>query len=144
MTNSIDGSRIDASAKEIAIELDSTIYRLSAVKKAAYKFGNHFHVKLLPTTGQWVRVVLTPKAPTDTLDHWAGEFCNEVLDQELREVVAQETEPVKNLLLAQAFSATSLLDPAGEEGDYRLDPLGIRQPYSQSADQSDRDAVIKD
>jgi hypothetical protein len=48
----------------------------------------------------------------------AGEFCNEVLDQELRETIAEETAGIRNLLLAQAFSKTSLIDPELETADY--------------------------
>jgi hypothetical protein len=48
----------------------------------------------------------------------AGEFCNEVLDQELREIIAEETVGIRDLLLAQAFSKTSLIDPELETCDY--------------------------
>ena len=41
-----------------------------------------------------------------------GEFRNELLDQDLRETIAEETERVRNLLLAQAFSGLSLTDSA--------------------------------
>ncbi len=61
------------------------------------------------------------------LEFLAGEFRNEVLEQELREVVAEETRPVRDMLMAQAFSAFSLLDQEGDEGDYRKDPKGIRR-----------------
>ena len=71
--------------------------------------------------------LLKPKMASDTIELLTGEFCNEVLDQELREAVAQETEAVRNLLLAQAFSATSLLDEMGDTGDYRADCLAIRR-----------------
>jgi len=62
----------------------------------------------------------------ENFDFLAGEFQNEVLDQELREAVAEETKGIQNLLLAQAFSATSLLDPLGECADEGVDPLNIR------------------
>jgi hypothetical protein len=35
---------------------------------------------------------------------------------------------VRNLLLAQAFAQTSLLDPQGEQADYHDDPLNISRP----------------
>jgi hypothetical protein len=48
-----------------------------------------------------------------------------VLDQELRETVAEETKSVRDLLLAQTFSGLSLVDPVGENADYHDDPLVI-------------------
>jgi His-Xaa-Ser system protein HxsD len=111
----------------IIIELDPAVYRLSAIKKAAYRFGGRCHVQITAADGVGVQVTLIPKQPTENHDSLRGEFCNEVLDQELREVVTEETAGVRNLLLAQAFSATSLLDPDGETASDSDDPLGIRR-----------------
>jgi His-Xaa-Ser system protein HxsD len=111
----------------VEIELDAAVYRLEAVKKAAYRFGDRCVVTIDTMKPGTVRATLNPKAETDVAE-LAGEFKNEVLDQELREVVAKETEVIRNLLLAQAFSKTALLDPAGDAADFREDPLGIRPP----------------
>jgi His-Xaa-Ser system protein HxsD len=108
--------------------LDTTVYRLNAVKKAAYKFGDRCHVHIEPVEPTRVKVVLKGKKLLENIEFIAGEFCNEVLDQELREVVAAETEPVRNLLLAEAFSKTSLIRPECETADFRDDPCEIRQP----------------
>ena len=111
----------------VIIRLDPAVYRLTAVKKAAYKFGDRCHVEI--DSGQTrgtICVGLTPKSVLVDPAFLAGEFRNEVLDQELREVVAEETQAVRNVLLAQAFSGTALLDPTGEHADPAADPLGIR------------------
>lgn len=116
-----------ASLEAVEVELDAAVYRLDAVKKAAYRFGDRCYVTLDTQKPGLIRAVLVPKAAGDSAE-LIGEFKNEVLDQELREVVAKETEAVRNLLLAQAFSKTALLDPAGDTADFRADPLGIRPP----------------
>lgn len=118
------------SPEGLILEFESQVYRLSAVKKAAYKFGDRFHAQVSLGDGSTIRVLLQAKSPLESPDHVAGEFCNEVLDQELREQVAEETRPIRDLLLAQAFSATSLIDPHGDEGDFREDPLGIGRPWT--------------
>jgi His-Xaa-Ser system protein HxsD len=119
--------RIGASSPcGVQLEFDLAVYRLSAIKKAAYRFGDRFHVQLAGGQHDRVQVVLIPKTDADDAEFWAGEFCNEVLDQDLREVVAEETSAIRNLLLAQAFSATSLLDELGDRGDYLTDPMAIR------------------
>ena len=113
------------------VEFDAKVYRPRAVKKAAYKFGDrlHFHIEPRVQKGSEVdglRVTISLRQGGD-LEFLTGEFRNEVLDQELREVVAEETRPVRDMLMAQAFSAFSLLDEEGDEGDYRKDPKGIRR-----------------
>jgi hypothetical protein len=54
-----------------------------------------------------------------------GDFRNEILDQDLRESIAEETAQVRNLLLVQAFSGLSVTDTVADTADYGDDPLGI-------------------
>jgi His-Xaa-Ser system protein HxsD len=99
------------------VTFDSTIYRPNAIKKAAYKFGGLFYV-LITQLDRATEVRLKPKESCTSPDALVGEFCNEVLDQELRETVAEETAGIRDLLLAQAFSKTTLIDPELETGEY--------------------------
>ena len=121
--------------KDATLEFDAKVYRLSAIKKAAYKFGDRFHVDIRINSDNVIFCEVHPKAGVTITGELLGEFRNEVLDQDLREMVAEETNPIRRLLLAQVFSATSLIDDFGDEADYKQDPLGIRQPRL-TADQS--------
>ena len=96
---------------------DRNVYRLSAVKKAAYKYGGMFHVVIEGADGSVV-VSLRPASSTTNPEEAVGRFCNEVLDQELREEIAAETNGARDLLLAHAFSKTSLIDSELETSDY--------------------------
>jgi His-Xaa-Ser system protein HxsD len=109
-------------------EVDGNVYRLAAVKKAAYKFAGSCFVEVDQPEQGAIRIRLRAKGDSQLPPDIASEFQNEVLDQELRESVADETKSVRDLLLAHAFSQTSLIDRAGEVADYVDDPLGIRQP----------------
>jgi His-Xaa-Ser system protein HxsD len=113
---------------EVLLRFQLSIYRLAAVKKAAYRFGGRCFIHLTPCGADEVEVRLVPKTQDADIGTLAGDCTNEVLDQELRELIAEETSAVRNLLLAQAFSATSLVDPVGETADYRTDPNGIARP----------------
>ena len=104
-------------------EFDLKLFRLSAIKKAAYRFAGPFSVELEQVSDSLVRVKLTQRQSPGQLD--SSCLPNEVLDQELRETVAEETKSVRDLLLAQAFSGLSLVDPVGESADYHDDPLVI-------------------
>jgi His-Xaa-Ser system protein HxsD len=105
-------------------EFDLSLYRLAAIQKAAYRFTGPFSVELDRPSPKRVSVRLTPRpGVAQSVD--PSTLPNEVLDQELRETVAEETKTVRELLLAQAFSNLPLTDPIGENADYREDPLKI-------------------
>lgn len=103
---------------------DTSIYRLTAIQKAAYRFMGSFSIEMDRVNENVVRVRLIPRS-NSAPNIEASALPNEVLDQELREAVADETRAVRELLLAQAFSNLSLTDPSGENSDYRDDPLKI-------------------
>jgi len=110
-----DGTRI--------LKLDATVYRLTSVKKAAYKYGGLFHI-LIKQYGNDIEVQLKPKDDLKSPDAVIGDFCNEVLDQELREAISEQTAGVSELLLAQAFSKTSLIDSDLENEEYDSQDAG--------------------
>ncbi len=85
------------------VSLNAAAYGLSAIKKAAYKFEGHLHV-VVEQRGPMNEVQLVPCACCDSFDGLVRDFCNEVLDQELRERVAHEMAGIRELLLTQAFS----------------------------------------
>jgi His-Xaa-Ser system protein HxsD len=111
----------------VTICVDSRVFRLSAVKKAAYRLGDRFYagIQVDPEPENTIRVTLTAKTDRVSLETIEGEFRNELLDQDLREMIAEETEGVRNLLLAQAFSGVSLTGDDADAADYRNDPLRI-------------------
>jgi His-Xaa-Ser system protein HxsD len=111
--NTVDFGITTLTDGTLLLDIDSAVYRLSAVQKAAYKFSGHFHV-LIDQSETAIRVRLQPKADCALPEIAARDFANEILDQELREVVAAETEAVRNLILAQAFSKTSLINSEEE------------------------------
>jgi His-Xaa-Ser system protein HxsD len=118
--------------REVTLNIDPSVYRLSAVKKAAYRLGDRCSARIetLPRGG--IQVRLTTKSGDVAIDGLEGDFRNELLEQELREQIAGETERVRNLLLAHAFSGLAMSDATSETADYRDDPLGIGR--SQMAD----------
>jgi His-Xaa-Ser system protein HxsD len=97
---------------ELSVSLK--LYSLEAVKKTAYKFTDRFGVFLSSPEDDDGKVVVTfnneNESVRENFDLVYDEFCNELLDQDLRGTVVEKTEGVRNLILAQAFSKTSLLD----------------------------------
>ncbi len=110
---------------DILIAIDPHVYRLSAVKKAAYRIGDRCYAQIETVSDDLIQVRLKAKSETHSDQALEGEFRNELLDQELREAIAEETAGIRNLLLAQAFSGASLTASASDTADHRDDPLGI-------------------
>ncbi len=110
---------------EIIVCVDASVYRLSAVKKAAYRLADRCFVQIEALAGGRIQVTLTAKSGNTPLSTLEGDFRNELLDQDLRETIAEETKGVRNLILAQAFSGASLADAVADAADFRDDPLGI-------------------
>ncbi|MGD8451991.1 MAG: His-Xaa-Ser system protein HxsD [Phycisphaerae bacterium] len=119
---------VQATEAGLCLRLSTSLYRELAVKKAAYAFGGRFYVLLEPAGENTIRALLRPKGTLTDPALAAEEFCNVALDYELREVVADETRSLRSLILANAFSKTSLVDNGLDSADYRDDPHGISEP----------------
>ncbi len=123
-----------AQPEGLVVRFDTGLYRPIAIQKAAHKFGDRCHVLVRNCNDKQIEVVLKAKRPLDNPEFIAGEFCNEVLDQELREVVHEQTSGIKNLLLAHAFSNTALINEEFDTAAFEEDPCGIHVADRQKAD----------
>jgi His-Xaa-Ser system protein HxsD len=95
----------------VRIDLDLTVYRLSAVKKAAYRLAAECTIALGSPDRDYLPVsfMFEPGVGEKVTAAAIRSFYQELLDQELREQVAQETAPLRALIIAQAFSKTNLI-----------------------------------
>lgn len=95
----------------IALVIDLRVYRLSAIKKTAFRMADKCTAVLGSPDDYLLPLALRFKPGTS--ESAAGEvartFFQELLDQELREQIAEETNSVRTLILAQAFSKVDLI-----------------------------------
>ncbi|MDC0685721.1 His-Xaa-Ser system protein HxsD [Sorangium atrum] len=90
----------------IAFTVDLRAYRLAAVQKAAYRMA----AKCTAVIGQIddhsldVTLAFPPATGEQAALEVARVFFQELLDQELREKVGEETVSLRTLILAHAFS----------------------------------------
>jgi His-Xaa-Ser system protein HxsD len=78
-----------------------------AIKRAAYRFVDRLTIEIEPHADEII-CKLRPNAANLSPAALEVEFRNEVLDQDLRIQIGQETEPLRNLILSLAFSKTGL------------------------------------
>src|SRR5262245_53949097 len=92
------------------VSFDKSAASLATLKKAAYRFIDQFSVEFLPSESA-VRCILrfNPGAADVSVDRTVENFRKEVLDQDLRALIKVETETIRNLILAHAFSKTGLI-----------------------------------
>lgn len=92
-----------------AVRFSHAIFGLDEIKKAAYRFTDRcaFDFAL---EGEdvvcTIRIIATHGK--DDFQELEDAFRNEVLDQDLRRRIGEETAPVRNAILAYAFSKTGI------------------------------------
>lgn len=96
--------------KEITVEFDKRVFTTTAIKTAVYKYLDSFVCDIRIQDDE-VRCLLSfPTAISEVAcAQLVDNFKKEVLDQDLREKLKAETEPVRNLILAHAFSRTGIV-----------------------------------
>jgi len=94
-----------------AIDLDLRTYRMVAIQKAAYRLAGRCTVEFgaLCDTSLTVTLVVRPGVSDSVSAEVVRLFFQELLDQELREHLAEESRPLRALILAHAFSRTDLV-----------------------------------
>jgi His-Xaa-Ser system protein HxsD len=126
--------RYDSECSAI-IYLDPRIYSREAILKASYWYTETAYIQILPASSDdkfVIQITLRQSSPTLSnpqpikISELIGEYCNSVLDFELRQQVSVETEAVRQLILAKAFSESGVLedDPPGAISD----PVEAQKP----------------
>lgn len=94
----------------LEIKFDSRLYSSESVKRALYRFTDRFAADIRQTDNEFVCTLHFAADKSDvTKELDIMNFKKEVLDQDLREKIRAETESVRNLILAHAFSKTGLI-----------------------------------
>jgi His-Xaa-Ser system protein HxsD len=95
-------------AGEILVIFDQATVDLDALQRSAYAVAAEMTIDIRAAGSDYVCTLLPREhAPADDLKH---RFRAEVNDQILRARIGQETEPLRNLVFALAFSQTGLAD----------------------------------
>ncbi len=114
--------------QEATIRVDVSLYGEDALLRAAHRLTDRCGVQIERGHEGEVLVRLARRQSLDDLERLAQDFLNELLDQTLRARIRAETEPVRRLLIAQAFSSANLLNPPLDDVDPESDPLQIGMP----------------
>ncbi len=106
------------------LRLQLGLYEISTVYKAVYLFLGRAFFHLQAVDGELV-ISIRPKTPSDKIYELIGELQNELIEQRVRDLVSSETEEIRKILYAQAFSRTNLVLQARDVKNALSDPEGI-------------------
>jgi His-Xaa-Ser system protein HxsD len=94
-------------AREIVLVFDQAVVDLDALQRSAYAVAAEMTVDIRISGSDYL-CTLFPRKQAPAADELKHRFRSEVNDQILRARIAKETEPVRNLVFALAFSQTGL------------------------------------
>jgi His-Xaa-Ser system protein HxsD len=99
------------------LEIDTTLYALPALWRACYALSDRCYLFLArgSESRDRVTVALSVKGSGEASEAALGDFCNALIDHQLRHHLAEETAGLRELIVAQAFAEGNLLEP-DEEG----------------------------
>ena len=90
------------------LRFDSSVYALEAVQKAAYRFIDRLTIVIANKNSELVCDIEIVPDITTPPEHLIADFKRELLDQQLRLQIKNETADVRNLILSFVFSRTGL------------------------------------
>lgn len=100
----------------ILVSLYKAFYEKTAVFNAAHKFTDRFTVLIEPLDDNTVGVYFQPKRGLEIeeqdLTDAASNFCNEVLDQQVRLDIEARYGVLREMIVKQAFSPVALSELA--------------------------------
>ena len=104
--------------KEARVEFDLGAFSIESIKRAAYRFSDRFVFDVSISGKSALCVLVFPDTATfELMDEVTSNLRKEVLDQDLRQSIRAETESVRNVILAHAFSRTDLVTSDSIQGD---------------------------
>jgi His-Xaa-Ser system protein HxsD len=114
----------------LRLTLSTKIYSIGAILRSCYWLTDRCYVHLAPASEGHVDVTLLAKVGKEaTTSSAASEILNQLVDNQLRVSIQQETATVRELIVAQAFSDVDLIDdrgrPVGPGGTPRMDESTI-------------------
>lgn len=111
VTPDSEGAPLTIQNGTIRTSIDLRAYRMTAIQKAAYRFAKEFTLVLGANDQNSLPVTFLFAEGTAEGEAFEAVrvFFRELLDQELRERIGEETRAIRSLILAQAFSKTDLI-----------------------------------
>jgi His-Xaa-Ser system protein HxsD len=97
---------------EREVTFEASMHSADAIQRAVYSLSDRLACDIATDGALFRCVVHVDEAHANDVEPILADFRNAVIDETLRERIRRETEEVRNLILALAFSNTGLVDAA--------------------------------
>ena len=124
----MDADPVSASGRDRLTRIDLSVYGIETVLKSVYRFTGSCFVHLQHDGDRVVALRMRPKRPEEDPDLAIRNLLNDLVDQQLRSIVAVETAATRDLIMAHALSQTTLIRPDLETADPKKDPQNVSIP----------------
>jgi His-Xaa-Ser system protein HxsD len=94
----------------VIVHLDTGIYSRQAIFRTSCSYTDRCYIFLSASDKTGLNVIISRKNQQTDLQDLCGNFCNELIDQQLRVDIAAETADIRTLIVAQAFAEGNLLE----------------------------------
>ena len=94
-------------AASLQLSFDNFVFGHEVIKRALYRFSDRCSCEI--ASGESHTTVTVFPFPSEVQSVLEADIRNEILDQDLRASIALETQHVRNLILANAFSKSNLI-----------------------------------
>jgi His-Xaa-Ser system protein HxsD len=111
---------------EITAFADTSLFTKEIILKCLYWFGDKFHVQISDDEGKVYIIKIKPLAGAnireEELENYLQKLERDLIDFQLRDIVNKESQHIRELLIAKAFSNGEYdEEPPGEVSD----PVGF-------------------
>jgi len=93
----------ESNGERVTLYVNSKLYTEEAIFRAAYLFTGRAYLYLRYESEGCLAVEIAAKPDFPSVGNLPGEFANELINQRIRLSLAQETIPIRQMIVAQAF-----------------------------------------
>ena len=85
------------------VDVDLSIYATEAVAAAVYKYTNKFYIHQKTKENNLLEVVFESKDNQNVTEKVVKQFCNDLIDQQVRYNTEKQFGHIRNLIVEEAF-----------------------------------------
>lgn len=111
----------------LGLSVNTKIYPIEVLFRVCYAFTDrcYLFLEVQQHDETVINIHFSRKRVDIDMGAVVSEFSNELINQRVRFDLANETRPIRELIVAQAFAEADLFDRSDSEADYADDPRGI-------------------
>lgn len=87
---------------EVLLTLSKELYSHDAILKSSYKFTDNFYIQV-DSDEKYFKVKFSLKKDNEDIKDQIAQFCNELIDQQIRYSLHKSDKSIKELIIKKAF-----------------------------------------